>query len=345
MIYFYFMIFVTGGTGLIGSHLLYTLTRQGMKVRALHRKGSDLSQVKKVFSYYSDDAEALFARIEWAEGDLTDAFSLSDAMEGVTHIYHCAAIVSLDPAEGEKVIHNNVVGTANLVDLALEKKVEKFCFVSSVASLGVEKKKEITEETAWNHETNGSAYTLSKYLSENEVWRASQEGLNVVIINPTIILGPGNWNRGSGLIFKIANKGWRWYSSGGMGYVDVRDVVKCMTSLMTSGISNQKIIVSSENMLYKDFTKLVYSALGKPLPNKNAGRLLLGLAWRLDKIKSLITGSTHILTREIARSAITTLCYSNRKAEKVLDIDFIPIIQSVEDTAKHFLSDLKKGLN
>lgn len=339
------MIFVTGGTGLVGSHLLYDLAKKGVRVRALCRKESNVDEVRNIFSCYSDKADELFSKIEWIEGDLLDIFSLSEAMEGATHIYHCAAQVSMNSADGENMIHNNVTGTANIVNLALINKIQKLCFVSSVATLGIEKEKDITEESAWNDESNVSAYAISKYLSENEVWRASQEGLNVVMVNPTIIIGPGNWNRSSGLIFKAANIGLRWFSKGGMGYVDVRDVVKSMTALMESTIVNQKVIVSSQNMSFKNFTELVYSSLGKSLPNKNAGKILLGFAWRLDKVKSMITGSEHILTKEIARYAVMNLSFSNAKIKKTLGIDFIPVSQAVRDAANHYSAYLKKGLN
>ena len=314
-----------------------------MRVRALRRKESNLKEVKWVFSCYSDGYEELFSRIEWVAGDLLDVFSLADALEGVSHIYHCAALVSMDASEGAKMILNNVNGTANLVNLALEKKIRKFCHVSSVAALGIEKGKEITEETAWNDESNGSAYAISKYLAENEVWRASQEGLNVVMVNPTIVLGPGNWNRSSGLIFKAANKGLRWYTSGSMAYVDARDVVKAMMLLMESKITGERVIVSAENMSYKNFLEMVYSALGKAVPNKRTSKLLLALAWRLDGIRSMLTGSAHIFTQEVARYARKELRYSNQKIKRLLQLDFIPIGESIKETSKHYLLGQKRG--
>lgn len=333
------MIFVTGGTGLVGAHLLYDLIKKGESVRALCRKKSNADEVRKIFSYYSENADELFSKIEWAEGDLLDVGSLEEAMKDVAQIYHCAAIVSMNPKHGKKMIHNNSVGTANMVNIALEKKIQKFCYVSSVAALGIESGKEITEETYWNEKTNFSAYAISKYLSENEVWRASQEGLNTVIVNPTIVIGPGNWRRSSGVIFKAANKGLRWYSSGGIGYVDVRDVVKAMTMLMESEIKNEKFIVSSENLPYRKFTGLVHESIGKLIPNKKAGKIILEMVWRADKLRSLLTGSTHILTREIARYATIHLSYSNEKIKERLGIHFIPVSQAVKDTAKHFLAD------
>jgi len=341
MIYFYFMIFVTGGTGLVGSHLLFDLVKKGEHVRALYRKDSNVEEVRKIFSYYTDQVDELFSKIEWKEGDLLDVFSLSEAMEGITHVYHCAAIVSLNPKDGDKMIFNNVTGTANMVNAALEKKIQKFCHVSSVAALGIESGKEISEETHWNDKTNFSAYAISKYLSENEVWRASQEGLSVVIVNPSVVIGPGNWKRSSGDIFNVANKGMSWYTSGSIAYVDVRDVSKAMILLMESEIKNERFIVSSKNLPYKKIIELVCAGLGKPLPNKRAGSLMLGFAWRADKIRSVLSGSRSQLTKEIAKYATMNLNYSNKKIKGAILLEFLPVSKSVSDTANHFLTDKK----
>ncbi len=332
-------VFVTGGTGLIGAHLLYDLVSRGVSVRALKRKNSRTDEVKKIFAYYSPASEELFSKIQWAEGDLLDIGSLADAMEGITHIYHCAAKVSLNPSHGKKMIRNNTEGTANMVNLALDKKIQKFCHVSSVAALGVDFEKEITEETSWNDKSNFSAYAISKYLSENEVWRASQEGLNTVIVNPAIVIGPGNWRRSSGDIFITANRGLRWYTAGGIGYVDVRDVVKAMIRLMESSITNEKFILSSQNLKYREFMELVFSSISKPLPNKKAGKFILSLAWRFDKFRSALTGSRHILTKEIATYSQLELRYQNNKVRSSIDMAFIPVSQSIQDTAVHFKTD------
>lgn len=326
---------------MVGSHLLFDLIKKGERVRALRRKNSNIDEVRKIFSYYTDQADELFSKIEWKEGDLLDIFSLSEAMEGVTKVYHCAAIVSLNPKDGEKMIFNNVTGTANTVNAAIEKKIQKFCHVSSVAALGIESEKEISEETHWNDKTNFSAYAISKYLSENEVWRASQEGLPVVIVNPAVVIGPGNWKRSSGDIFNLANKGMSWYTSGSIAYVDVRDVSKAMIMLTESEIRNERFIVSSENLPYKKIIELVCASLGKPLPNKKAGNLILEFVWRLDAILSKLRGCRNLLTKEIAKYATMNLSYSNKKIKDSIRIDFIPISKSVLETANHFLADKK----
>ena len=162
MIYIYFMIFVTGGTGLVGAHLLHDLTKMGLRVRALRREKSNVDEVRKIFFYNSENADELFSKIEWTEGELLDVVSLEEAMKDVTHVYHCGAIVSMNPKHRKKMIHNNTTGTANMVNIVLEKKIQKFCYVSSVAALGIENEKDITEETHWNEKTNFSAYAIPK---------------------------------------------------------------------------------------------------------------------------------------------------------------------------------------
>ena len=227
------MIFVTGGTGLVGAHLLYELTLAGHNVKALKRKTSNLQQVVKTFSYYTQNPDELFARIEWVDGDILDYFAIENLLKGVTEIYHCAAIVSFDPKERKKMISNNVEGTANLVNAAIENGVKKFCHVSSVAALGlVENGAMITEETNWVPSKKVSGYSESKFFSEAEIWRGMEEGLDAVIVNPSIILGPANWDTGSAKMFKTVWDGMKFFTRGITGFIDVKDVVRAMILLM-----------------------------------------------------------------------------------------------------------------
>ena len=219
------MILVTGGTGLVGAHLLYDLTSSGKKVRAIKRTSSDISVVKKVFSYYSADSENLLKNIEWVNAELSDVYSLLDAMEGVQEIYHCAAMVSFEKKKEEEMMKINIEGTANMVNAALAKSVSKFCHVSSIAALGRDEKGGfISEETFWKSSPDNSNYSISKYGAEREVWRAAEEGLNVVIVNPSLIIGGGNWTQSSSNMFSKGYKGIKYYSSGENGFIDVRDV-------------------------------------------------------------------------------------------------------------------------
>ncbi len=238
------MILVTGGTGLVGSHLLYHLSLENETIKAIHRSGSDLSAVKRVFSYFSDDFENLFQKIEWIIADITDVFALEKAFENVTYVYHSAALVSFNPKDYREMRKINIEGTSNIVNFCIDKKVKKLCFVSSVAT--IEKSissKIINEDEVWNNEMNNYGYAITKYGAEMEVWRASQEDVSVVIVNPGVILGAGYWMNGSGAIFSKIYKGLKFYSEGVTGFISVKDVSKIMIQLMQSNIKNERFIV------------------------------------------------------------------------------------------------------
>jgi dihydroflavonol-4-reductase len=248
------MILVTGGTGMLGAHLLYKLTKSNSKIRATKRKSSDLSMVERIFSYFDNDYKSLFEKIEWMEADILDPESILTVMKDVDFVYHSAAMVSFDPSDYDKLLHVNIKGTKNVVNAALEHGVKKFCHVSSTSALGDAINGEsITEETFRNPKMKHSGYSISKYLSELEVWRGITEGLNAVIVNPSVVLGAGNWETGSPSIFSAVNDGMRFYTEGSMGYVDVVDVVEIMIRLMESEISGERYIVSAENISFKDF--------------------------------------------------------------------------------------------
>ncbi len=338
------MILVTGGTGLVGSHLLFDLTKSGKKVRALKRKTSDLNKVRKLFSYYSENKDNHFKNIEWIEGDILDIFSLDKAMEGVSNVYHCAAKVSFNPKEQDSVKAINAQGTANIVNVALDKKVIKLCHISSIAALGrAESNELIDEQTLWKYSKKESAYSISKHESEREVWRGTGEGLDAVIINPAIIIGPGDWENGSLRLFSIVQHGLSFYTKGVNGYIDVRDVVKIMNLLMESNIKNERFVLSSENVSYEHIFSLIADNLGKNKPKYYVNTFLSGLVWRFEKLRSLITGSDPLITKETARTATQEYYYSNEKIKKALNFEFRKIEQSIKDTCRFFLWDKKSG--
>lgn len=335
------MILVTGGTGLVGSHLLFDLCRSGKKVRVLKRPESNVANVKKVFSYYSPKHDDLLKNIEWVDADLLDVYSLIEKMEGVTEVYHCAAMVSFESAHQSEMLRTNVEGTANMVNAALEKGVKKFCHVSSIATLGRAENGELThEEIFWKSSPDNSNYSISKYGAEREVWRASEEGLNVIIVNPSLIIGPGNWVQSSSNMFSKAFEGIKFYSSGINGFVDVRDVSTLMIRLMESEISNQRFLISSENASFKSFFELVHKGLNKAVPSIKAGKFMSGFAWRAEIIRSKLTGAPPLITKETARSAHRISRFSN---EKILNqfpgYKFIPLELSIAETCKLFLKD------
>ena len=335
------MILVTGGTGLVGSHLLYSLCKKEL-VRVIKRPSSDTSNVKKVFSYYSKTPEKLLENIEWVDGDVTDIYSLTDAMEGVNQVYHCAAMVSFEAGAARRMNKINVKGTENMVNAALHKGVKKICHVSSIATIGNASEGEYAnEESSWKSSPENSNYAVSKYGAEREVWRAANEGLDVIIINPALILGPGNWQKSSSNIFSKSYKGIKFYSDGSTGFVDVRDVASLMIKLMNSNIKNERFIIHAENMQYKTFFDLIHEAFNKPKPSIKAGRFLSEFAWIAEAIRCYITGSIPLITRETARSAHKKNKYNREKIMQIFpDYNFIPISESISNTCNLFLKDI-----
>jgi len=335
------MIFVTGATGLVGSHLILELISSGESVRAMKRPSSDLGMLRKVFSLYSDQPEEMFSRIEWVEADIMDIFSLEEAMEGVEEVYHCAAIVSFLPEDRKRLMQVNTGGTANVVNAALEKKIRKLCHVSSIAALGRPENQAdlINEELVWKTSGNNSNYAVSKYGAEREVWRGTAEGLDAVIVNPSIILGVAGKSQGSSRIFNTVYEGLKFYPPGKNGFVDVRDVVKAMILLMNSDIRNERFILSIESIEYKKLFDLISAEMGKPAPHLKVSPVMSGLAWRLEKLRSMVTGIKPLITRETARTAVQQYEYSNEKIKKELGFEFTPI----EETVRHFCGIFMKG--
>lgn len=330
------MIFVTGGTGLVGSHLLYSLVSKGEKVKALKRKQTSIEIVRKIFDFYSDDV-TLFDKIQWVEGDILDVLSLEMALINVDTVYHCAAMVSFHTEDHNRLLKVNVEGTANVVNACLQAEVKKLCHVSSTAAIGKTLDGSlITEETEWQNQ-EVSMYSKSKYLAEQEVWRGKEEGLNMVIVNPSIIIGPGEWGRSSTNVFLQVWKGLSFFTLGGNAFVDVRDVVKCMMLLMDKDTKGQRYLVFSENWMFKDFFFQLAAALGKPLPKIRANSRMTNLAWRLVGLISKLTQKKPALTRETAHSAQSIARYSNEKIQKELGYKFIPIRKSINETASLFL--------
>jgi nucleoside-diphosphate-sugar epimerase len=337
------MILVTGGTGLVGSHLLFKLISNNEYVRATYRREKTLTRVKHVFSYFSDDSEALFNKIEWVEADINDIPKLQDAFIDITHVYHCAAFVSFEPDKYKTLRKVNIIGTANIVNLCISNEVKKLCYVSSVAAIGHNSNPEklINEETAWNPEEDNSVYAITKYGAELEVWRGTQEGLDTVIVNPGIILGGGFWKGGSsGNLFRQIHKGMKYYVNGVTGYVDVWDVVDSMNQLMQSSIKNESFILVSESLSFRTFQTKTANALDVKSPTKEAKPWLLKVAWRLDWLKFKVLGKRRSLSKQNAKSAVSVTKYDNSKLKNALNYEFKTIDKSIEEVSKLYLKDL-----
>ncbi|MCW0482008.1 NAD-dependent epimerase/dehydratase family protein [Gaoshiqia sediminis] len=339
------MIFVTGGTGLVGSHILFDLVRTGRRIRALKQNTSNLKLVSKIFSYYSDEADQLFSQIEWVEGNILDYHSLEEVLAGVTEIYHCAAIVSFHANDHDSMLNNNVRGTANLIDAALFNKVKKFCHVSSIAALGkTTDGTEINEETYWTPSKQKSAYSLSKFFSEMEVWRGIEEGLDAVIVNPSIILGPGNWDIGSPKLFQAIWKGLKYYTKGETGFVDVRDVAAAMIGLMDDqnfpDTRNQRFILNAGNMSYQEFFNKIADALQKPRPRTFAPDLILQMAWRAARLASFFSGKRPTITRDTVSGSNRINHYNGSKISQTISFNYRNLDETITDIARLFLKDI-----
>jgi dihydroflavonol-4-reductase len=336
------MIFVTGGTGLIGSHLLFQLADKGYQVRALRRKTSNISILDKVFAYYSDNPRELLKRISWCDADILDKGSLGRVFEGIKQVYHCAALVSFDPADDQFILESNVKCTKNIVELCMESGVEKLCHLSSVAALGrnpVAQEAHIDEDSPWEDSDDLSAYARSKYLSELEVWKGIQKRLNAVIVNPSIVFGPGEWSRSSSRMFDTIWKGIKFYTGGSNSFVDVRDVARAMITLMESDISGERFAVTSENISFRSVFSLIADNLNKKRPGIKVTRFMGEIAWRISVLYGIIAGKPPLISKDTARSGQKRIIVSSEKIRKRLNFKFIPVEQSIKDTCRLFLKE------
>ncbi|WP_316817024.1 NAD-dependent epimerase/dehydratase family protein [Pedobacter nyackensis] len=317
------MILVTGATGFLGAELIHQLTSLGIKLRALKRTHSiipDLIKHNKL--------------VEWVIADINDLSDLEDAFDGVNKVYHCAALVSFDPKDKTKLLRINIEGTSNIVNLCQELGA-RLVHVSSVAALGNAKKGAlITEKDFWEYDIKAHAYAISKYEGEMEVWRGISEGLDAVIVNPSVIIGAGAGFEGSGAIFKLVKDGLSYYTKGATGIVDVSDVAKCMIALMDSKETAERFTISSENYHYKQFFGEIAAGYGIKAPAKEAKPWMLGIAWRAAKLASLFTGKPAALTSDAARSSLNESLYSNEKIKRTIGITFKPLKQSIDEICK-----------
>lgn len=332
------MILVTGGTGLVGAHLLYKLVTSDKKVRAIYRNERKLDNVKSVFSCYTKNYESLYNLIDWVEADILNIPSLSDAFKGITKVYHSAAFVSFEPDKYQLLRKTNIEGTANIVNLCISNNIEKLCYVSSVATLGKESNnKPINEDTNWNAEADNNVYAITKYGAEMEVWRGTQEGLKMVMVNPGVILGAGIWRYGTGSLFKKAKKGFKYYTSGTVALVDVEDVVSIMIKLMDSEVVNERFLLVAENWTYKDFLQALSKSVNAKPPKKLASSALLKLGWKMDWLVHKLTGKRRQLTKHLTQSLSSETYYSSDKIKDSLNYKFKPIKKTIASVGNQYL--------
>ena len=328
---------VTRATGLLGAHTCLRLLEEGNKVIGLFRSEEGKLMTQKIFSF--NKREELFGQLIWREADILETVGLYEALEGVDFVFHCAALVSFQSSREEKLKQVNREGTANVVNLSLERKVKKLCYVSSVAALGKDKEKPTDETFVFDFSSEKTAYGKSKFEGEMEVWRAAEEGLDIVIVNPSIILGPGNWDSGSPQLFKKAHQGMIFCSPGSTGFVDVLDVVEIMIQLMKSDKKNERFLVNGFHLSYFDFFTMMCKALNSRPPSIMAPRIAGELMWRWESLLWKLSGRTPLLTRETVNTAFKTQEYDNKKILSVLDFQFTPSEKTIHFIAEKFLED------
>lgn len=315
------MVLITGATGFLGSELALQLVRQGVSVRCTKRASSSIPEILKPFA----------EQIEWVEADLMDVFALERAVAGAAQVYHCAAWVSLKQADKKDMIRVNVTGTANLVNLCMDYDC-RLVHVSSVAAIGLAKPGDlITENHHLDQATETDGYALSKLESEMEVWRGIAEGLDAVIVNPSIIIGASAGASGSGELFDRVRKGLKFYTSGSCGFVDVEDVAKCMIALMNTDIIAERFIISAENCTFRQITAEIAEGFGVKPPSVHANPWMLGLAWRGARVWGWLTHGKPLLDKVSAQSASVTRDYDNSKIKKAIGFEFKPVSESVKE--------------
>ncbi|HAE29640.1 MAG TPA: nucleoside-diphosphate sugar epimerase [Flavobacteriales bacterium] len=331
---------VTGGTGLIGAHILFDLCQKDVSIRATKRTSSSFQFINSLFEFYSpDNYQMLLEKIQWIDADLNDIDSLIEATKGIEHVYHAAAIVSHQSKDANTMIRSNITGTANLVNACKENGIKKIGHVSSVAALGMSKNgAAVTEHSQWKISKKNSAYAISKHGGEREAWRIHEEGVDVVIVNPSLVTGPGDWNNSSTSIFKLVYNGLKYYTNGSTGFVDVRDVSKSIIQLVESDVSGERFIISSQNLRWKEVFELISDAFGLPHPRIHVTKFKAEMAWRLLLVISWFTGKPSKVTKESARASLRQRDFSNQKIREYINIDFIDIKTSIADTTA-FIQD------
>ena len=328
------MILVTGATGLVGGHLLWHLLQGNENVTAIRRTNSDLKPLRTIFSFYSSDPDDYLARIVWKIADVLDEKSLQQAMQNIRLVYHCAAVVSFEQ-NAEVLLDTNIRGTRNVVRAAIVNNIVKLCFVSSVAACGnAADGMMVDEKTVWTDYPDRSDYSRSKFYSEQEVWKGIEHGLNAVIVNPGVILGVSGNDKGSSQIFAQVQKGLIFYTNGGTGYIDVKDVVIPMIQLMKSKISGERFVLVSENCSNKDVLSWMATGFGKRRPIIPVGKTVLMFVGVLSEFLGKIFHFRPLIDRGVASAAANREYYSSSKIKETLGCTFTPIAKSIMDVCE-----------
>ena len=334
------MNFVTGATGLIGSHLVLRLAEEGMPVSALFRNENGKSEVFNLFQFYGK--ENLFSQVQWVKGDVDDADDMFDLTEGMHTVFHCAAIVSYHRKEATRMLEVNINGTKNVVNACIENEVKHLIHVSSISALGDSKGEVIDEETPRDFNDYHSNYSKGKYLSEQEVWRGIQEGLDATIVNPGVIFGPNNCTRSSGTMIARIEKGLPALPAGGSGIVSVLDVVEVMIRAAKQAPTNERYILCAENIRMSELFTKIADALHVKIGKTIAKKWQIKLVFYMEALVEIFTGKRATITREIMRNYDEVKQFDGSKAARAFGFEYRNTFSSIEDTMRYY-KVLSKG--
>lgn len=325
---------MTGGTGFLGAYIIRELINKGFAVRAIRRSPA--------LPFFIDPE--ILQQVEWVEGDILDPVSLEAAMKGMDGVIHAAALISFGKGKREKMYRVNKEGTANVVNLALENQLKRLVYVSSVAALGRTASGEwVSEEKKWTETKQNTHYARSKHQAEMEVWRGIAEGLDAVIINPSTILGFGDWESGSSALFKKIYKGFRWYTKGINGFVDVEDVARATVLLLESDISDQRFLINGDNWSFEKLFSAIASGFHRKGPSVEASAFSSRLAWRLEAIQGFFAGKAPVLTRESARVALSKTRFDNTLVRETLKgFSFTPLEETIKRACEKYETAIKE---
>ncbi|SEN02800.1 Nucleoside-diphosphate-sugar epimerase [Chryseobacterium taichungense] len=334
------MVFVTGATGILGRVIVLELLKKGKNVRAAKRPASNLDDVKHSYTFYTENPDGFFNKIDWVDVDFDDIHSIQEALAGVDEVYHCAAKVGFNPKDDKEMYHTNVKGTQNLLYACEGSEVTKFLHVSSIAVLDIHNENgELDESSEFNPKEEHSAYAISKHLAEMEVWRASAEGMNVVIVNPGMIIGSGNWGNSSGDIFPTMEKN-SFTFSGGTSYADVRDVAKISVELMDKNIFGERFIIISENKRYAELAGQVRKELGLK-EAKILSKFQLNMGVLANMLLGWLISPLKMVTRANVEAISNMQIVSNKKIKERLQYTFIPLEETIDFHLKNYINDKK----
>lgn len=331
-------VLITGATGLVGSAVARKFLSESHEVFALARPGAD----KRLLT----DAHP---KLTWVEGDILDLLLLEKAIEQVDYVVHTAAVVSFVPRDRKMMYKVNAEGTANVVNVCLKYKTQKLVHISSIAAIGrPDKRKQaaggeavvLNEEQRWEDSPENSEYAKTKHMAELEVWRGIAEGLNAVIVNPTLILGEGDWEKSSTQIFRYVYREKPFYTEGIANVVDVKDVAEIVYRLAGAAITGERFLLNAGSISYHNLFNMIADKMNRKRPSFKVGPGLAGVIWRIEAVRTWLLGTKPLITRETAQSAARKITYDNTKVRKALDFQFV----SIEETVSRISESLPGGI-